>query len=64
MFPHLVGIQAHVTLHHWDLPQSLEDEYEGWVSKKIVYGSKIFPYFKSLFYFGVNPPVLRGKGPW
>ncbi|KEH23192.1 putative beta-glucosidase [Medicago truncatula] len=30
------GIEAHVTLHHWDLPQSLEDEYEGWVSKKIV----------------------------
>ncbi|KAE9611058.1 putative beta-glucosidase [Lupinus albus] len=30
------GIQAHVTLVHWDLPQALEDEYEGWVSRRIV----------------------------
>ncbi|KAE9610946.1 putative beta-glucosidase [Lupinus albus] len=30
------GIQAHVTLVHFDLPQALEDEYEGWVSRRIV----------------------------
>ncbi|KAF5455247.1 hypothetical protein F2P56_024846 [Juglans regia] len=30
------GIQPHVTLHNYDLPQALEDEYGGWVSREIV----------------------------
>ena len=30
------GIQPFVTLFHWDVPQTLEDEYGGFRSKKVV----------------------------
>uniref|UniRef100_A0A0D9V715 4-hydroxy-7-methoxy-3-oxo-3,4-dihydro-2H-1,4-benzoxazin-2-yl glucosidebeta-D-glucosidase n=1 Tax=Leersia perrieri TaxID=77586 RepID=A0A0D9V715_9ORYZ len=30
------GIRAHVMLYHMDLPQALEDEYDGWLSPRIV----------------------------
>ncbi|KDP28150.1 hypothetical protein JCGZ_13921 [Jatropha curcas] len=30
------GIQAHVSLFNYDHPQSLEDEYGGWISRKMV----------------------------
>ncbi|KAM3278232.1 hypothetical protein ACQJBY_045847 [Aegilops geniculata] len=30
------GIQVHITLHHLDPPQILEDEYGGWLSPRII----------------------------
>ena len=31
-----IGMKTFVTLFHWDLPKTLEDEYGGFLSPKIV----------------------------
>ncbi|XP_009418476.2 beta-glucosidase 25 [Musa acuminata AAA Group] len=38
------GIQPYVTLFHWDLPQALEDRYNGWLSQEIIQDFKHYAY--------------------
>mmetsp|Transcript_60899 Transcript_60899/g.178023 ORF Transcript_60899/g.178023 Transcript_60899/m.178023 type:complete len:514 (-) Transcript_60899:101-1642(-) len=33
---HANGIKPLLTIYHWDLPQCLEDEYGGWLGRKVV----------------------------
>ena len=32
---HKAGIKPLATIYHWDLPQCLEDEYGGWLDRKV-----------------------------
>lgn len=33
---HKAGIKPLATIYHWDLPQCLEDEYGGWLDRKVI----------------------------
>ena len=52
------GIEPYVTIFHWDVPQTLEDEYGGWLSRESVYDffdySSFFTFFFSWFLFSIN----------
>ncbi|RYR71714.1 hypothetical protein Ahy_A02g005946 isoform A [Arachis hypogaea] len=63
------GIQPHVTLHNFDLPQVLEDEYGGWVSRKIIrdftnYADVCFREFgdRVLYWTTINEPNVFAIG--
>ncbi|KAL4395399.1 hypothetical protein AHAS_Ahas02G0248100 [Arachis hypogaea] len=71
------GIQPHVTLHNFDFPQALEDEYGGWISRKIVrdftnYADVCFREFgdRVSYWITINEPNVfslggydQGNGP-
>ncbi|KAK7277737.1 hypothetical protein RJT34_22752 [Clitoria ternatea] len=63
------GIQPHVTLHNFDLPQALEDEYGGWVDRQIIrdftnYADVCFREFgdRVLYWTTVNEPNVFALG--
>ncbi|KAL8237807.1 hypothetical protein R6Q59_018888 [Mikania micrantha] len=45
------GIEPYATLYHWDLPQMLEDEYDGWLNTRIIDDFKHYA-FKCFEAFG------------
>ncbi|XP_048618398.1 beta-glucosidase 11-like isoform X1 [Brassica napus] len=71
------GIEPQVTLHHNDLPQALEDEYGGWINRKIIgdftaFGDVCFKEFGNAvkFWSTINEPNIvawvgydLGSGP-
>jgi beta-glucosidase len=63
------GIQPHVTLTNYDLPQALEDEYGGWIDRKVVkdftaYAEACFREFgdRVLHWTTVNEPNVFAQG--
>lgn len=43
----LYGIEPVLTLYHWDMPQALQDKYNGWESREVIGSFK--KYCKALF---------------
>ncbi|CAN6988963.1 unnamed protein product, partial [Brassica oleracea var. botrytis] len=64
------GIEPFVTIFHWDVPQTLEDEYGGFLSPRIVedfknYAELLFQRFgdRVKFWITLNQPYsLSSKG--
>ncbi|GHU61575.1 aryl-phospho-beta-D-glucosidase [Clostridia bacterium] len=53
------GIEPVLTLYHWDLPQALQDEYQGWESRKIIedftnYATVLFETFRGKVKYWVS----------
>lgn len=36
------GIEPYVTIYHWDLPQALQDKYNGWLSPQMINDFAVF----------------------
>ncbi|WP_206912436.1 beta-glucosidase [Enterococcus sp. DIV0840] len=52
-------IEPVLTLYHWDLPQALQDEYQGWESRKIIedftnYAQALFEAFRGKVKYWVS----------
>ncbi|XP_058766265.1 hydroxyisourate hydrolase-like isoform X1 [Vicia villosa] len=65
------GIQPHVTLHNYDLPQALEDDYEGWLSRDVIkdfanYADVCFREFgdRVKYWTTVNEPNIFAVGSY
>ncbi|CAN1263546.1 Beta-glucosidase 24 [Linum perenne] len=63
------GIKPMITLFHWDIPQSLEDEYGGFLSSKVVkdfgdYANVCFNYFgdRVKYWITLNQPLGYSVG--
>jgi beta-glucosidase len=66
------GIEPHLCLYHWDLPQNLYDQYKGWLSANVVrdfrnYAELIFDQFhgKVRNFYTFNEPLtftVQGYG--
>ncbi|MDG3374850.1 glycoside hydrolase family 1 protein, partial [Vibrio parahaemolyticus] len=52
-------IEPMVTLYHWDLPQALQDEYNGWESRQIIedftkYAETLFVAFRGKVHYWIS----------